>query len=223
MDGNGRWAKARNRPRAFGHKEGVEALRRAVDGAKALGIEHLTVYSFSTENWNRPPAEIDALFGLFKLYVHKDLANLHKEGVRVRMYGSRDRLSQDLIDLIDECERKTRDNREFFFNIAFNYGGRAEVVEAARQLAEEVSSGALTPDQIDENLLQSRMWTGDLPDVDLMLRTSGEERISNFLLWGIAYSELLFLDVLWPDFDRSHLEQAIEVFKCRNRRFGGVA
>lgn len=223
MDGNGRWAKARGRPRAFGHREGVEALRRTVDNANALGVRHLTVFSFSTENWRRPPEEIEALFGLLRFYVHKDLKRLHKEGVRIKIFGSRDRLSEDLIRLIDECERTTEANSAFHLNIAFNYGGRAEIVEAARLVATKAHAGEITPDQIDEKLFHAHMWSSDIPDADILLRTSGEMRISNFLLWNIAYSELIFLDVFWPDFDRSHLEQAIDAFRRRDRRYGGVA
>ena len=223
MDGNGRWAKARGRPRAFGHREGVEALRRTVDAANDLGVEHLTVFSFSTENWRRPPEEIEALFGLLRLYVHRDLQRLHKNGVRIKIFGSRDRLSKDIIELIEECEGKTQENSAFFLNIAFNYGARAEIVEAAKRLAAAAKAGEISPDQIDEEMVQANMWSGDIPDADILLRTSGEMRISNFLLWNIAYSELVFQDVLWPDFDRSHLEQAIDVFRRRDRRFGGVA
>ena len=223
MDGNGRWAKARGKPRAFGHREGVEALRRTVDSANELGVQHLTVFSFSTENWRRPPEEVEALFGLLRLYVHRDLKRLHKEGVRINIFGSRDRLSTDIIKLIDECEETTRNNTAFNLHIAFNYGGRAELVDATRQIAQDVKTGEIHPDQIDEEVIRSRLWSADIPDAEILLRTSGEMRISNFLLWNIAYSELVFLDVLWPDFDRPHLEQAIDAFKRRDRRFGGVA
>ncbi len=222
MDGNGRWAQSRGLPRVAGHKEGVEAVRRTVDACKKLDVEHLTIFSFSTENWRRPQTEIDALFGLLKLFVKKDLARLHKEGVRIRIIGSREGLPSDVLKLVDECEEKTKNNSEFNVNIAFNYGARAEIVEATRAIAEDVAKGCLKADSITEATLQSRMWTQDLPDVDLLIRTSGELRISNFLLWGIAYSELLFLDVLWPDFGRADLEQAIDDFKNRNRRFGGI-
>ena len=223
MDGNGRWAKARRLPRAAGHREGVEALRKTVDAAHEFGIEHLTVFSFSTENWSRPPAEVEALFGLLKLYVHKDLKRLHAEGVRIRIFGSRDRLGQDILDLIEECESRTKFNTAFNLNIAFNYGSRAEFVEAAKRFANEVVAGRMQPEDLNQETFVRFMWSGDLPDTDLLLRTSGELRISNFLLWHIAYSELLFMDVLWPDFDRSHLEQALDAFRSRDRRFGGVA
>ncbi|ACT59401.1 isoprenyl transferase [Hirschia baltica] len=222
MDGNGRWAQARGLPRIAGHKEGVEALRKTVDACKALAIEHLTVFSFSTENWRRPKAEVDALFALLKLFVKKDLNRLHKEGVRVRIFGSLDGLPADILKLIDECESKTAQNKVFNVNIAFNYGGRAEIVEAAQKIAADVQAGRLSPESIDESIMQQHMWSSDLPDVDLLIRTSGELRISNFLLWGIAYSELMFLDILWPDFGKVDMERAIDVFKNRNRRFGGV-
>ena len=163
------------------------------------------------------------MFGLLRFYMKRNIEKLYKEGVRVRLFGSRDRVPEDILDLMDRAAEKTKDNSRLFFNIAFNYGGRAEIVEAARLVAEDVRSGILAPNQIDEEVLQSRMWTAELPDADLLLRTSGEERISNFLLWNIAYSELLFTDVLWPDFDRSHVEQALDAFKRRDRRFGGVA
>lgn len=222
MDGNGRWAKARGLPRAAGHAEGVEALRRAVDACKNLDVNHLTVFSFSTENWKRPAAEIEALFGLLRMYVHRDLKRLHSEGVRIRIFGSRAGLSKDILALIDECEIRTRGNTVFNLNIAFNYGGRAEIVEAARAFARRASLGEVDVDELDEEMFHAHMWSSEIPDVDLMLRTSGELRISNFLLWSVAYSELMFMDVLWPDFQRSHLEQAIQSYCQRDRRFGGV-
>lgn len=222
MDGNGRWAQAKGLPRVAGHKEGVEALRRTVDACKALDVDHLTVFSFSTENWRRPKTEVDALFSLLKFFVKSDLKRLHKEGVRIRVFGSKEGLPEDILSLMEECETKTKFNTAFNVNIAFNYGGRAEIVEATRHLAEAVRRGELQADAINEERLQSYMWSAELPDVDLLIRTSGELRLSNFLLWGIAYSELMFLDVLWPDFGRDDMERAIDVFKNRNRRFGGV-
>ena len=223
MDGNGRWAQSRGLPRVAGHKEGVEAIRRTVDACKSLEIEHLTVFSFSTENWRRPQAEIDALFGLLKLFVKKDLNRLHKEGVRIRIVGSREGLPEDILKLVDVCEEKTKDNSEFNVNIAFNYGARAEIVDAVKAIAEDVAKGCMSLESVTEASLQNKMWSRDLPDVDLLIRTSGELRISNFLLWGIAYSELMFLDVLWPDFGRADLERAIDDFKNRTRRFGGIS
>ncbi len=223
MDGNGRWAESRGLPRISGHKEGVEALRRTVDACKSLEVQHLTVFSFSTENWRRPKSEVDALFGLLKFFVKQDLNRLHKEGVRIRIFGSPEGLPSDILKLIEECETKTKNNTAFNVNIAFNYGARAELVEASRKMAIAVKQGDLEPEAIDESVLQANMWSAELPDVDLLIRTSGELRISNFLLWGIAYSEFMFLDVMWPDFGRSNMEQAIVSFKSRNRRFGGVA
>ncbi|MBI1338711.1 di-trans,poly-cis-decaprenylcistransferase [bacterium] len=222
MDGNGRWAKARGLPRAAGHREGVEALRRVVEACRELGVEHLTVFSFSTENWRRPPSEISALFDLLRLYVARDLARLRQEGVRIRIIGSREGLEPDLLRIIDECVTTTGHNTAFNLNIAFNYGGRAEIVEAVRAAARAVSRGEIAPDAIDESFLSACLWTRDLPDPDLLIRTSGEQRISNFLLWGCAYTEIVFMEERWPDFDRGCMERALDVFRSRQRRFGGV-
>jgi undecaprenyl diphosphate synthase len=220
MDGNGRWAKSRGLPRAMGHKEGVEALRRAVDCAWELGITHLTVYAFSTENWARPPAEVAALFDLLKFFVKRDLARLHKEGVRIRIVGSRDKLEPDILELVDHAMELTAGNKKLVLNIAFNYGGKAEIVDAVKRLAGEVEAGRMKAGDITEQAIARLLWTADSPDPDLLIRTSGELRLSNFLLWSGAYSELMFMDVWWPDFDRKHLEQAIDAFRRRDRRFG---
>jgi undecaprenyl diphosphate synthase len=222
MDGNGRWAKSRGLPRAMGHKEGVEALRRTVDCASELGITHLTVYAFSTENWSRPPAEVAALFDLLKFFVKRDLARLHKEGVRIRIVGSRDRLQPDILELVDHAMQLTQGNKKLELNIAFNYGGKSEIVEAVKRLAGEVEAGRMKAGDITEQSIASLLWTAGSPDPDLLIRTSGELRLSNFLLWSGAYSELMFMDVWWPDFDRKHLEQAIDAFRRRDRRFGGL-
>jgi undecaprenyl diphosphate synthase len=222
MDGNGRWAKARGLPRAMGHKEGVEALRRTVEASRELGITHLSVYAFSTENWNRPQAEIDALFDLLRVFVKRDLARLHKDGVRIRIVGSRDGLSDDILSLIDEAVELTKGNTRLNLNIAFNYGGRGEIVAAVKEIARQVEAGKLTPDRIDEALISRLMWTADSPDPDLVIRTSGELRLSNFLLWSGAYAELMFMDLWWPDFNRDSLEKAIDAFRRRDRRFGGL-
>jgi undecaprenyl diphosphate synthase len=222
MDGNGRWAKARGLPRAIGHKEGVEALRRTVDACGEIGVRHLTVFSFSTENWTRPQSEIDALFDLLRLFIKRDLARLHREGVCIRVIGAREGLSADILALIDEAVSLTRNNTRLCLNIAFNYGGRAEIVAAARRLAEDVAAGQIEPADIDEAMLASRMWTAASPEPDLLIRTSGEFRISNFLLWSGAYTELMFMDIWWPDFDRQCLETAIDAFRRRDRRFGGI-
>jgi undecaprenyl diphosphate synthase len=207
----------------MGHKEGVEALRRTVEASRELGITHLSVYAFSTENWSRPQAEIDALFDLLRLFVKRDLARLHRDGVRIRIVGSRDGLSADILDLIDEAIELTQDNTRLNLNIAFNYGGRGEIVAAVREIARRVEDGKLKADQIDEALVSRLMWTAESPDPDLVIRTSGELRLSNFLLWSGAYAELMFMDLWWPDFNRDSLEKAIDAFRRRDRRFGGLS
>ncbi len=222
MDGNGRWAKARGLPRAAGHKEGVEALRRTVDCAHELGLTDLTVFSFSTENWNRPQTEIDALFDLLRLFIRRDLARLNREGVRIRIIGSREGLSDDILSLVDEAVELTKGNSKLNLNVAFNYGGRAEIVAATKDIARAVKAGTLDPDQIDEALISRMLWTSASPDPDLLIRTSGELRLSNFLLWSGAYAELMFMDVWWPDFSRDHMQKAIDAFRRRDRRFGGL-
>ncbi|MEQ1782027.1 MAG: isoprenyl transferase [Hyphomonadaceae bacterium] len=222
MDGNGRWAKARGLPRALGHKAGVDALRDAVEAARDLGLSHLTVFSFSTENWNRPQSEIDALFDLLRMFVRRDLARLHKDGVRIRIIGSRDGLSEDILALVDDAVQTTKDNTRLTLNIAFNYGGRGELVAAMREIARRVEAGELKADQIDEALISRTLWTAESPDPDLVIRTSGELRLSNFLLWSGAYAELMFMDLWWPDFTKESLEKAIDAFRRRDRRFGGL-
>ncbi len=222
MDGNGRWAKARGLPRAMGHKAGVEALRRAVEASRDLGLTDLTVFSFSTENWNRPQSEIDALFDLLRVFVKRDLARLHKDGVRIRIVGARQGLSDDILSLIDEAVELTKDNTRLNLNIAFNYGGRGEIVAATREIARAVAAGGVNPEDVDEAMISRMMWTADSPDPDLVIRTSGELRLSNFLLWSGAYAELMFMDLWWPDFDRESLEKAIDAFRRRDRRFGSL-
>lgn len=222
MDGNGRWAKARGRPRAFGHARGVEAVRRVVEAAGEMGVRHLTLFSFSTENWNRPADEVGALFELMRRYVEADLETLSGRGVRIRIIGRRDNLSADLQAIIERAEQRTRDHGDFHLTIAFNYGGRDEIVRASRELARAAKAGEIDPDSIDSDTFGARLDTADLPDVDLVIRTSGEQRISNFLLWQAAYAELLFVDVLWPDFEPRHLSAAIETFQQRDRRYGGL-
>jgi undecaprenyl diphosphate synthase len=223
MDGNGRWAKARGRPRAFGHREGVEAVRRAVRAAGDLGIRHLTLFGFSTENWTRPAEEIDALFDLLRRFVDTDLEKLAAEGVRIRVIGRREGLSDDIAGIIERAEARTRANDRFHLTIAFNYGGRDELARAARRLAARVAAGEMDPDDVDEAAFADALDTAGLPDPDLLIRTSGEKRLSNFLLWQAAYAELVFLDVLWPDFGAHHLTEAVEVFHARERRYGGVS
>jgi undecaprenyl diphosphate synthase len=222
MDGNGRWAQARSRPRAFGHSRGVEAVRTAVEAAADLGIKHLTLFSFSTENWSRPAAEVGALFELMRRYVEADLKTLAQKGVRIRIIGNRENLSDDLKAIIDRAEQGTIDNSDFHLTIAFNYGGRDELVRTTQKLAQRVVDGDLQVDDLTESILDESLDTAGLPDVDLLIRTSGEQRISNFLLWQAAYAEMIFLDVLWPDFKPEHLTEAIKAFHARNRRYGGV-
>jgi undecaprenyl diphosphate synthase len=218
MDGNGRWARARHRPRVFGHTQGVKTVRRVVEGASQIGVKCLTLYSFSTENWTRPKAEIAALFNLLREYVESDLDTLHEKNVRVRILGSRSGLSSDLLKLIQRVEETTRNNTAFNLNIAFNYGGRDELLRAA---ARAVGDGQdLT--KTSEVEFAKYLDTAGLPDADLVIRTSGEKRISNFLLWQAAYAEFVFTDVLWPDFSLSDLESAIADFNRRERRFGNL-
>ena len=219
MDGNGRWAASRGRPRAFGHRKGVEAVREAVRNAGKLGVRYLTLFSFSTENWNRPAAEVEALFELLRRFVAADLDRLHAEGVRVRILGRREGLSEELLDLIGSVETRTAGNDASFLNIAFNYGGRDEILRAARRAA-QAHDGDLST--LSEDGFARFLDTADLPDPDLVIRTSGERRISNFLLWQAAYAEFVFMDVLWPDFDRAAFEEALAEYASRDRRYGGV-
>ena len=219
MDGNGRWAQARHRPRVFGHQAGVKTVRRIVEDAADLGIKHLTLYSFSTENWTRPKAEIAALFQLLKKYVDDDLDTLNANNVRVRIIGSRDGLKPDLLKVIEKVETRTEKNTEFFLNIAFNYGGRDEIIRAVKDLVRD----GFAPEDITETVLEKYLDTSDIPDPDLVIRTSGEQRISNFLSWQAAYAEFVFTDVLWPDFTRADLEAAISEFQRRDRRFGNLS
>lgn len=222
MDGNGRWAAARGRPRALGHRAGVEAVRRCVSAAGELGITHLTLFGFSTENWRRPPEEVDALFDLLRRFVDADLDRLDREGVRVRIIGRRDDLGEDIRSIVERAETRTAHNERFVLTIAFNYGSRDEIVRAARAIAEAAKKGEIAPEDVDADLFARQLDTAELPDPDLVIRTSGERRTSNFLLWQSAYSEFVFLDVLWPDFAREHLESALADYARRERRYGGV-
>jgi undecaprenyl diphosphate synthase len=222
MDGNGRWAKAKGMPRSGGHERGVEALRRTVENAGELGIKHLTVFSFSTENWRRPVSEVNILFSLLRSYVRRDLAKLKSKGVNVRVIGVRDGLPDDVTELVLQAERETAENNQFFLTIAFNYGGREEITRAALRAADAIAAGTLARDDLNESMFESFLDTRGMPDPDLLIRTSGEYRLSNFLLWQAAYSELVFMDVLWPDFDREHLETAIADFAERDRRYGAL-
>lgn len=222
MDGNGRWAKARGLPRTAGHKRGAEAVRRTVEAAREMGVSYLTLYAFSSENWKRPTGEVTDLMGLLRLYLRNEVANLHKNGIRLRVIGDRSRLSRDINALIDESEAKTADNTALTLVLALSYGGRQEIAEAARRLAQDVAMGRLDAAAIDEDAVAARLYTAGIPDPDLLIRTSGEKRISNFLLWQSAYAEFVFTDVLWPDFDRTHLEDAIRDFHGRERRYGNA-
>ena len=222
MDGNGRWAQARGLPRAAGHAQGAEAVRRTVKAAKVLGIRYLTLYGFSLENWKRPAKEIADLMGLLRLYLRKEINELHREGVRIRFIGDRNLLAPDITSLIEMSEQKTRANTQLDLVVALSYGSRQEITAAAKQLALDVAAGKIDPDAIDENALESRLDTADIPDPDLIVRTSGEQRISNFLLWQSAYAEFVFTDVLWPDFSQEKLENSIEEFGRRERRYGAT-
>ena len=222
MDGNGRWAKARGLPRAAGHRAGVEALRQAVRNAGDLGIEWMTVYAFSSENWSRPKSEVMDLMGLLKLFIRRDLAELHQNGVRVRVIGERVDLQPDIRKLLEEAEHLTLDNKSMNLVIAFNYGGRDEIARAARRIAEEAAAGRLSPGDITPDSFAAFLDTVDIPDPDLIIRTGGEQRLSNFLLWQAAYAEFVFLSCYWPDFNLTHMIDSLAAFAARERRFGGV-
>jgi undecaprenyl diphosphate synthase len=222
MDGNGRWAAARGLPRGEGHRRGVEALRRTVRAAGDLGIGILTIFSFSAENWSRPPSEIRELMGLLRRFIRNDLADLHRNGVHVRIIGDRDDLAPDIRDLLEEAENLTKDNDKLTLVVAFNYGARQEIARAAQRLAAEVVAGRVAVADVTAEKLATYLDAPDLPDPDRSIRTSGEQRLSNFLLWQAAYSELVFVPVYWPDFDRAALEQAIIEYRGRERRFGGL-
>ena len=223
MDGNGRWARQRSMPRSAGHRQGVEAVRRTVKACLELGIPYLTLFSFSSENWSRPAEEIKFLFNLLRRFVHQDVAELHAAGVKVKIVGSRANLDQDLVKLIDESEALTAQNERMTLVVAFNYGSRDEIVRAVRSLADKVKGGEISSDHISEHVLCEHMDTATIPDPEMIVRTSGEKRLSNFLLWQSAYAELVFLDEHWPDFDAELLAKAIDVFQGRNRRFGGLS
>ncbi len=222
MDGNGRWAKSRGLPRTMGHKAGVNAVREAVRNASDFGIQYLTLYAFSSENWSRPPSEVSDLMGLLKLFIRRDLAELHKSNVKIRVIGERQTLPSDIKLLLEDAERLTHNNGQLNLVIAFNYGSRDEITRAARALAFAVMRGELTPNQITSDLLSKHLDTTDIPDPELIIRTSGEMRLSNFLLWQAAYSEFVFLPCLWPDFSRDSFAEALDIYQQRERRFGGV-
>ncbi len=222
MDGNGRWAAARGLPRAEGHRRGVEALRRTIRAAGEIGIKIVTIFSFSAENWSRPASEIGELMGLLRRFVRNDLAELHKSNVRVRIIGERTGLDPDIGRLLIEAEELTKNNDGLILVVAFNYGARQEIVRAVQRISEEIANGRMTAAGIDMDSITRFLDAPDIPDPDLIIRTSGEQRLSNFLLWQSAYSELVFVPTYWPDFDRATLESAIREYQQRERRFGGL-
>lgn len=222
MDGNGRWAKARGLPRTLGHRAGVEALKRTVAAAPELDIRYLTVFGFSTENWSRPASEVAELMALPRRYFESDLGRLEREGVRVRVLGRREGLNADLLEVIAEAEARTAHNDRFFLQVAFNYGGQADITDAARRFAEDVAAGRARPQDLTEALFAQNLSTAATPPPDLIVRPSGEQRLSNFLLWEAAYAELVFQDVLWPDYGPEQLKAAIAEFRTRDRRYGGA-
>jgi undecaprenyl diphosphate synthase len=222
MDGNGRWAKARGLPRVAGHRRGADAVRRVVRGAGELGIPVLTLFAFSTENWTRPADEVNDLMGLLRHYLRNELDELRKNGARLRVIGNRGGLASDIVRDISDAENMTRGNSRIDVNICVNYGARDEILQATRSLARQVAAGELSADRIDEDRFANELLTAGVRDPDLLIRTSGEQRISNFMLWQCAYAELVFVDTLWPDFGKEHLEQAIAEFRRRERRYGGV-
>ncbi len=222
MDGNGRWAKARGLPRVAGHRAGAEAARRALRAAGEAGVECLTLYAFSSENWRRPKTEIADLTGLLRFYVQRELDSLHREGVRLKVLGDHNAFESDVARMVDNAIARTAGNSRMTLAIALNYGSRNELVGATRRLAEQVAAGELGADEIDEALIDAALDTGGLPPLDLLIRTSGEQRLSNFLLWQAAYAELLFVDTLWPDFDEAQMRAALAEYARRERRYGGL-
>ncbi len=222
MDGNGRWASARHLPRVMGHRAGVAAVRNIVRAAPEIGLEYLTLYSFSSENWKRPKAEISDLMGLLRFYLRDDLEELHRNGVQIRVIGAKQQLDGDIVDLIEHAHQRTRENTKLKLIVAFNYGGQDEIIEAARRIAEDVAAGKITPTSVTREVFTSYLATAGIPDPDLVIRTSGEQRLSNFLIWQTAYSEFVFTNALWPDFGKADLVAAIREYQARDRRFGGL-
>lgn len=223
MDGNRRWARARGMPPVFGHRQGADAVRRAVEACGNLGIRYLTLYAFSSENWQRPAGEVTELMNLLRFYLRKEIEALHKNGVRLRVIGDRSRLDRDILELIDNAESLTREHQALELIVALNYGARDEILRATRRLAAAAVAGEVTPEAIDHRQFAAALDTSGVPDPDLLIRTSGEQRISNFLLWQLAYTELVFLDVHWPDFSEEHLRAALAEFGRRERRYGACA
>ncbi len=222
MDGNGRWARSRGLPRAAGHERGAKSVGTTVQACADFGVRYLTLYAFSSENWSRPAAEIDDLMGLLRIYLKREIADLDGRNVRLRFIGQRAGLAEDIVELIARAEKKTAANNGLVLVIALNYGSHAEIVQAAQRVAKDVADGLIGPDDINEEMFQARLETAEFPDPDLLIRTSGEQRLSNFLLWQAAYTELIFTDLCWPDFSREALEAAIDEFHQRERRFGAT-
>jgi undecaprenyl diphosphate synthase len=223
MDGNGRWAASRGLPRSAGHRQGVEALRRAVRAAGEFGIEYLTIYSFSSENWSRPAEEVSFLLDLLRRFIRQDVAELHQAGVRITVIGERQGLEPGIVALLEDAERLTRDNEKLRLIVAFNYGSRQEITRAARAIAEKVRDGRVDPADITASVLANHLDTGGIPDPDLLIRTGGEQRLSNYLLWQCAYTEFVFVDEHWPDFSAEVFARALAEYQSRDRRFGGLA
>lgn len=221
MDGNGRWAKSRNLPHMAGHNAGMLAMKEIVKASSTLGVKHLTVYAFSTENWKRSTEEVSGIFKLLILYIEKELRELHDNNVKVKILGDYERLPKEAVKSLERSLNTTRDNTGLQFNIALNYGGRDEILRSVKALAREVENGNLKADDITEDMIAENLYTAGIPDPDLIIRSSGEMRLSNYLLWQCAYSEFVFTDVLWPDFSREEYEKTIEIFQNRKRRFGG--
>ncbi|PPR12664.1 MAG: Ditrans,polycis-undecaprenyl-diphosphate synthase ((2E,6E)-farnesyl-diphosphate specific) [Alphaproteobacteria bacterium MarineAlpha12_Bin1] len=223
MDGNGRWAESRGLPRSDGHRAGVDAVKRTVLEVQKLGIKYLTLFGFSSENWKRPSLEIDDLMWLLRHFLKSETTRLLNSNVRIRVIGDRSNFSEDIVDLINKTEELTNTNDGLQLTAALSYGGRQEIVEAAKSMAIDIRGGELLLDDVDQKKFSNYLFTKDIPDPDLLIRTSGEQRISNFLLWQIAYTELVFCDVLWPDFSEQNLALAIKEFNSRERRFGEIA
>ncbi len=222
MDGNGRWAKQRHMPRTYGHKQGADVLEQILEDADDLGVKYLTVYAFSTENWARPLEEVKVIMNLFRDYLINSVDKCMKNNVRVKIIGERGRLASDIVDAIVNLEQKTKDNTGITFCIAINYGSRDEIIRGIKQVAKDVKEGIINPDEITEASFGNYLDTKDIPDPDLLIRTSGEERLSNFLMWQLAYTEFYFTDIAWPDFNKEELIKAIEKYSGRDRRYGGV-
>ena len=223
MDGNRRWARARGRPPVFGHRRGADAVRRAVEACGKLGIRYLTLFAFSSENWQRPEVEVNELMGLLRFYLRKEIENLHKNEIKLRVIGDRSRLDRDILDLIDNAERLTSVHQHLELIIALNYGARDEIVRATRRIAEAVLAGEMPLEAIDHRRFAASLDTTGVPDPDLLIRTSGEQRVSNFLLWQLAYTEFVFLEIHWPDFAEEHLRSAVDEYGRRERRYGASA